>query len=147
MSIRDEYNPGDLSVRLSFPRASGPGLIDDRVCPTLSITCQTSGLTLELDLTPAQLAEMLGSGSAQVAAKSVTGFAGVRDWGKRAKVITRTVDTASGDYSAKAPASLPHVAPVIADMRADGWQVEAPRRNNSGKWVLVGRKYTDEKED
>ena len=150
MGHRDEYKPGDLSVRLSFGQVMGirADLTSERVIPRLEITDQTSGKTVNIELTSRQLTEMLAGSSAEVTADHVTGFKGLAQWGKFQKVVTRTVKTQMGDFNAD-PMTLPYVAEVIAEFEADGYTCDVPRRNNSGQWVLFGRRYDnqpDEKE-
>jgi hypothetical protein len=143
--MREDYKPGDLSARIVFSRVMGNGPDAGKVRPALSITCQTSGLTLELELTPVQLTEMLSGSSADVPADKVTGFKHIQRWGKYAISQARYIDTSPRDYAHKGdPRELPHLAPVIADMESYGWSVDTPHRNNSGKWVLFGRKYVDQ---
>lgn len=142
--MREENKPGDLSARISFGRWMGNGPNAGKVCPRLSITCETSGLGLELELTPEQLADMLSGSAAQVSATEVHGFRGIKNWGRYSKHVTRTVPVKIDDYkSAGSPRKLPHVAPVIEELEADGWRVDVPRRNNGAQWVITGRKYVD----
>lgn len=143
--MQEDRKPGDLSARLSFSHGMSFGPDGRKIHPHLLITCATSGFVLELNLTPEQLTDMLSGGAADVPADKVSGFKNVKLWGKYEQVQTRTVDTSPRDYAFKGdPRELPHLAPVIAEMEADGWRVDRPRRNNSSKWVLIGRTYVDQ---
>jgi len=137
--MREDHKPGDLNAQISFVHGMG----ETQIWPILTITCATSGLTLELELRPEQLAEMMGGRSAYVPAGKVSGFQGIRKWGKYSQHVTRTVRQEFGDSRTEDPKVLPHVAPVLREMQADGWEVGTPRRNNQGQWVLIGRKYVD----
>lgn len=144
--MRGETNPGDLSVRLAFGQTYGMGPERGKVSPRLEVTDQKSGRQLEIDLTHEDLVEMLAGGAAEVPADRVTGFRGVRDWGKTHVHVTRLVTTQPSDWNIRegeGARKLPHVAAVIAEMEADGYRCDAPRRNNGGQWVLIGRKYED----
>jgi hypothetical protein len=139
---REENQPGDLSARISFGRVMGTGPEAGTIRPTLSITCETSGLNLELTLTPTQLVEMLSGSQAQVLAENVSGFRDIKNWGKYSEHVRRAVPIQTGDYAHEGnPRALPHLAPVIAELQDDGWQVDTPRRDNGGKWIIVGRRY------
>jgi hypothetical protein len=140
---REENQPGDLSARISFGRVMGTGPEAGTIRPTLSITCETSGLNLELNLTPTQLVDMLSGSQAVVPAEMVSGFRDIKNWGKYSEHVTRTVYVQSGDYRSDTPSTLPHVAPVIAELEAEGWRVDTPRQGGGGKWVIIGRKYVD----
>ena len=144
--MRDEYKPGDLSVRLSFGRVYGTSANRGQIKPAIEITDQTSGRVLIIDITAAELAEMLGGGAAEVPADRVQGFRGVGKWGRYLKTTQRLVKGQTGDYEIKdgEGAKLPHIAKVIAEIEADGYRCDSPRRNNSGQWVIIGRRY-DEK--
>lgn len=142
--MRDDHQPGDLSARLTFGRVFGTGPDAGQTRPILSITCETSGLTLELPLTAAQLADMLSGSAAYVPTDKVSGFRGIKNWGKYSRHVTRTVAAQQGDYATKIDArKLPHLASVIAEIEADGYRCDMPRRNNGGQWVIIGRKYVD----
>lgn len=138
--MREDQKPGNLSARITFGHV-GSG----EVRPALSITCETSGLNLELELTPVQLTEMLSGSTAYVPAEKVSGFKGIKLWGKYSQTMKQTVDTSPRDYVFNGdPRELPHLAPVIAEMEDHGWRVDTPHKNNGGKWVLIGRKYVDQ---
>lgn len=143
--MRDDPKPGDLSVRIRFARVYGNGPDRGAIKPGLTIRDEASGKQLDIELSAADFAEMLGGGEARVKAKDVSGFKGVRDWGKEHQMVSRTVKAEPGDWQAreddKAARALPHVAAVIAEIEADGYRVESPRRNNSGQWVIIGRRY------
>jgi hypothetical protein len=145
--MREDYKPGDLSVRLQFGRVYGGGPDRGKIKPGIEIVDECSGKQINIELTAEQLAEMLGGGAAQVDADKVSGFKGLRDWGKTQEMVTRMVDVDLGDWKVreddKAARTLPHVAAVIAEIEADGYRVDAPRRNNNGKWVLIGRRYVE----
>jgi hypothetical protein len=139
---REEYQPGDLSIRFSFGRVYGTGPDRGKIRPGIEITDQTSGLTLTLNLTPEDLAELFAAGAAQVPAASVHGFKGVSQWGKYLHIMTVNVKSESGDYAHKGkPRSLPHVAAGIAEIEAAGYVADTPHRNNQNQWVITGRKY------
>lgn len=146
--MREDYKPGDLSVRLGFGRVYGTGPDRGNIKPHLEITDQCSGKTLTINLTPEDLAEMLGGGAAQVLADAVIGFKGLRDFGKKHEMVQRVVKTQSGDYNFqdgdKQIRKLPHLAPVIAELEAEGYRADTPRRNNSGGWVVIGRRYVEQ---
>lgn len=144
--MREEYTPGDLSVRLSFPTTMNT-LDGDRIRPSLEIVDQTSGRAMQIDLTSDQLVRMLSGGSASVSADQVSGFRGLDQWGKYLGVTSRAVPTRSEDYKFKGdPASLPQVAEAIRELEAEGFTCDAPRRNNASQWIIVGRRYTDQPE-
>lgn len=143
MSHRDEFTPGDLSVRMSFVRVMGRGPDSGKVMPTIEVTDQVSGALIRMQLTAEQLTEMLCGGAADVSADKVTGYRGIRHWGRYQKVDQRLVDTQMGDYNVSDPKSLPYVAEAIAELEADGYEVATPRRNNSSKWVIFGRRYDE----
>jgi hypothetical protein len=141
--MRDEYQPGDLSIRIGFAR--GYGADSGKVHPKVEITDQTSGLHVELQLTAEQLVDMLGGSEAQVPAAKVSGYRGVRNWGKYLHIKTATVKTKPGDYKLGEadPRELPHVAEAVAEIEAAGYRCDTPRRNNGQQWVIVGRRYDD----
>ena len=144
--MHEDHKPGDLSVRLSFGRVYGTGSDRGQVKPGIEITCQTSGKKLTIELTPEDLAEMLAGGAAEIPTDRVNGFQGVHDWGKDHVLVTRKVKTEADDYKLRygahgQPRQLPHVAKVIAEIEADGYKAADPRRDNTGHWVIIGRKY------
>lgn len=145
MGHRDEFKPGDLSVRLSF--ATVMGNVPEggsRVRPRLEVTDQTSGKTINIELTAKQIAEMFAGSAAEVTADQVTGFKGLAHWGKYQKIISRTVPSQPSDYKFREhPLVLPHVMAAVRAVEADGYTAEAPRRNNEGQWVVFGRRYDD----
>jgi hypothetical protein len=143
MSHRDEFTPGDMSARISFPRTMGTGPNSGKVHATLEVTDEVSGGTIRLDLTPEQLTDMLSGSAAEVSASKVSGYAGVRNWGRYQKVTSRVVSVERDDHKAAEAASLPHVAKVIAELEADGFKVDPVRRNNAGQYVIFGRRYDD----
>lgn len=139
--MRDS-KPGDLSVRLSFSRIMSPKA--EGIFPCLEITDGTSGLCLMIELTAAQIAEMLAGGAAEVTADKVAGFGSVGNWGKYLKTMRVLVDVEHGDYIGNAdPAALPHVAAAIAEVESAGYRCNKPRRNNAMQWVVTGRRYDD----
>lgn len=140
--MREDHKPGDLSARISFGRVMGNGPDSGKIRPSLSITCETSGLNLELDLTPEQLTEMLSGGAAQIAASKVSGFRGLARWGKYHQSISRTVATRVGDYSAD-PTTLQYVMEKVHEIEAEGYKCDTPRRNNKQQWVITGRRYVE----
>lgn len=142
--MREEFKPGDLSVRLGFARINSLDPETDRVRPSIEISDHTSGLTLRIELTAAQLAEMLAGGSAEVSRSDVTGFGGLARWGKYLKIITAQVPAQLGDLKTGDPRTLPHVAVAIRELEADGYTCGTPRRNNTRQWVITGRRYDDE---
>jgi hypothetical protein len=142
--MRDR-NPGDLAVRLVFSRVYGSGPDSGQVRPSIEISDGTSGLSLNIELTPHLLTEMLGGGSAEVTADKVQGFKGLRDWGKHLKTMSKSVSVEQGDYKHKDdPETLPHVAKAIAEITAAGYIPGTPRMNNAQKWVITGRRYDDQ---
>lgn len=146
--MRDN-KPGDLAIRMSFARMMGSGPDAMSVRPGIQITDGTSGKHLEIQLTPELLTELLAGGEARVSADKVSGFKGLRDFGKYHKMVTRYVTVERDDISYKKgeeidPFTLPHIAKVVDEIEADGYVCDRPRRNNAGKWVIIGRKY-DEK--
>jgi len=141
--MRDEYTPGDLSVRIGFSRYYGKDSEEEVTVPTIEIADQTSGKVLRLKLTAAQLTEMLSGPTVQVAAADVDGFNGLAQWGRYLKTVQRTVSTRIGDYKAEKPEELPYVAEVIAEIEADGYRADRPRRNNAQQWVIFGRRYDE----
>lgn len=138
-----EENPGDLSVRLGFGRMMGTGPDAGGIRPRLEIQDGTSGSTLTIELTAADLAEMLAGGAAFVTADKVTGFKGLSRWGKFMKLKTVHVPTEGGDYAVRGPEAvrLPGVAKAIAELEAEGYTCDTPSRNNAAKWVIHGRRY------
>jgi hypothetical protein len=144
--MSSEYTPGDLGVRIAFTRSFGLSEGSRQVHPTIEIRDQTSGKTLEIELTAEQLAAVLSGSEAQVPALRVTGFKGVAQWGKYHKSVSQGVKMAADDYRVEGDAirKLPHVAQVIAQMEADGYTVERPRQNNARMWVIIGRRYDDQ---
>lgn len=141
--MRDD-KPGDLSVRLSFGRVIGNGPDDGKIRPSLHIADGTSGRNLEIELTPAQLTEMLSGGAAQVTADKVRGFRGVQDWGKYHKIVTEYVPVASGEQYDASPYDLDHVAEAVRRIEAQGYVIDRPRRNNRRQWVIIGRRYDEQ---
>lgn len=146
--MREDYKPGDMSVQLAFGRIFG-GPDQGQIKPHLSVTDQTSGRSITINLTAEDLAEMLAGGTANIPADRIIGYKSTKVWGKYPKIKKLTVKTQGDDYKlrdgdlgTKAPL-LPHIAPAIAQLVADGFVPDAPRRNNSGEWVLVGRRYDD----
>jgi hypothetical protein len=144
--MRDQFKPGDLAIRLGFGRVYGSGPDRGQVKPHIEIADQTSGKILTIDLTADDLVEMLSGGAAMVPADRVSGFRGVATWGRYLKTITRKVKTEGDDYKLRdgdlrKAAQLPHVAKVIAEIEADGYACDTPRRDNTMHWVLIGRKY------
>lgn len=143
--MRDEFKPGDLSVRLAFGRVYSTGADQGKIKPSLEITDRTSGEQLTIEITGEQLTEMLAAGAAEVSADKVQGFRRLSRWGKYLKTTQRTVKTRPDDYAFKGdPATLPHVAPAIADLQSQGYDPDRPRRNNAGQWAIVGRRYDDQ---
>lgn len=144
---RDE-KPGDLSVRMVFSRIMGIGPDAMKVRPRICISDGTSGLTLEIELTPELLTEFLAGGEARASAERVTGFKSLKNWGKFLKVVMKHVPIEPGDYAMTGdpidPRSLPHVAAMISDIEADGYVCDVPRRNNNRQWVVVGRRYDEQ---
>jgi hypothetical protein len=143
--MRDD-NPGDLGIRFGFGRVYGMGPDAGKIKPTLEITDGTSGRVLTIELTAEDWTEMLASGEARIPAARVSGFKGVRDWGKFHHMQTRYVAVKSGDRDEDDPRKLPHVAEVAQELARQGYQCDKPRRNNQGQWVIIGRKYTDERQ-
>lgn len=143
MSHRDGYIPGDMSARITFPRTMGIGPDSGKVTPTLEITDEVSGSTIRLDLTPEQLTDMLSGAAAAVPAAKVSGYPGVRNWGRYQKVTSRTVPVERDDHKATEAASLPHVAMAIHELEADGFEADPVRRNNAGQYVIFGRRYDE----
>jgi hypothetical protein len=142
MSHRDDFKPGDLAVRLSFARALGFRSDRPAVSPRLEILDQTSGSTIEIELTAEQLTEMLSGGSADVTADKVTGFKGLGRWGKFQKTISRTVPGQPNDYKFRDhPENLSHVMAAVEQIEADGYVCDTPRLNNARQWVIFGRRY------
>lgn len=144
-----DSNPGDMSVRIGFARVFGGGPEQGQLRPSIQITDGTSGLTLELNLTAADIAELISGSEVRVTANDVTGFGGVQQWGKYRKHKTLRVETAPGDYKLKdrdgaAIRALPHVAPLVAELEADGFRVDTPTRDNSGHWRVTGRRYDEQ---
>lgn len=138
MGHRDNRKPGELSVRLGFGHSLDAG--PSTVVPHLDITDETSGMTLQIRLTPEQLTEMLAGGTAEVDADRIVGFAHLHRWGKYLKVMTKHVKTQTGDFNKK-PFDLPHVAAVVEEIEDAGYLVGTPHRNNAGQWVITGRRY------
>lgn len=141
-----DANPGDMSVRIGFARVYGGGEDQGALRPSLQITDGTSGLTITLDLTAADIAELMAGSDVRVTADKVTGHRGARDWGKYHKHQTLSVSTQPGDHKLRdrdsaAIRALPHVAPLVAQLEADGYRVGTPTRDNTGKWRVTGRRY------
>jgi hypothetical protein len=146
--MRNEHKPGDLAVRIAFGRVYGGGPDQGMVKPSIEIEDQKSGKHLVIELTAGDIAELLAASRVEVPASHVRGFGGLRDWGKTHEMVTRTVKVEPNDWkvpsdSAKAVRALPHVAKVIAEVEADGYRCDAPRRNNGGQWIIIGRRYVD----
>jgi hypothetical protein len=147
--MRDQFKPGDLAIRLGFGRVYGSGPDRGQVKPHIEIADQTSGKILTIDLTADDLVEILGGGAAMVPADRVSGFRGVATWGRYLKTATRRVKSVGDDYRlrdgdlAKAR-SLPHIAYAIAELEADGYSCDTPRRDNTQHWLIVGRRYDEQ---
>lgn len=143
--MRDD-KPGDLALRMVFARMMGNGPDAMNVRPALHISDGTSGLNLEIELTPSLLTELLAGGEARVAADKVSGFKRLRDWGKYHKMVTRLVPFERDDYGhdVNKASDLPHVAKMMAEIEADGYVCDRPRRNNARQWVIIGRRYDDQ---
>lgn len=145
-----DRKPGDFTVRIGFGREFGGGEDQGMLKPSLAITDGTSRLTLTLKLSAADIAEMLNGSEVRIDAEQVTGFQGVKNWGKYHRHATRTVKTEPGDYKfgysdGEAIRKLPHIAPIIAELEADGYRVVGtPSRDNSGLWQITGRRYDDQ---
>lgn len=140
--MRDD-KPGDLGIRLGFGRVIGTGADAGKIKPSLEVTDSCSGRTLTIELTPEQLAEILASGEARVTADKVSGFKGIRDWGKYHKHMTMKVASKGGDYAkANDPLALPHVALAVAEVERAGYKAEKPSLSH-GTWRVTGRRYDD----
>src|SRR6185369_4844617 len=139
--MREEFKPGDLSVRIAFGRVYGTSPERGRVKPSIEITDQTSGLHLTVELTAEDLTEILAGGAAEIPVARVSGFKGVGRWGKYLHTMTINVKAENSDYAHKGkPNELPHVAAGIAQVEAAGYIADTPRRNNQSQWVITGRK-------
>lgn len=137
-------NPGDLSVRIGFSRPYGAGGDANRVRPAIEIIDGTSNKRIEIELTPQQLTDMLSGSEARVPADKVTGFKGLKDWGKYHKFMIEVVPFETGDHAHKgSPGMLPHVQKVVSRIEAAGYRVDTPRRNRDG-WQVIGRRYDDQ---
>lgn len=144
--MRSDEEKGSVSVRLSFGRVYGSGPERGKIKPSLEVSDATSGASLTVDLTEADLAELFAGGAAHVPAVRVSGHRHLGRWGRYSKHVQRMVPTVVGDYDTKeagAIRALPYLAPVISELEAEGWTVETPRRNNSSKWVIIGRRYDE----
>lgn len=140
--------PGDLGVRFSFGRVYGNGPDRGEIKPSLEITDATSGKVLKIALTAEDIAEMLAGGAARVEAANVQGLKGLNDWGKFQHHKTIYVPTKSDDWKVTdrdKPTDLPHVALAVQSLKQEGYRADRPHRNNRGQWVVIGRKYTDER--
>jgi len=148
MSHRDERKPGDLSIRFGFARVFGGGPDQGELRPSLSITDGPSGKSIEIELNPADLAELMSGSEVQVTAAAVSGFRALRDFGKRHEMSTRTAKSEPGDYrhlrDTNKVKALPHVAAMIADLEDAGYRCDLPRLNNAGMWTVVGRRYIEQ---
>src|ERR1051325_825818 len=145
VGYRDNYQPGDLSVRFKFNRTIGNGLDVGKVTPSVEITDQTSGLSIEFELTAEQLTKLFAGSAAEISADKVEGFKDIKNWGKRLKIAQRYVQIESGSWP-RDSRKLPHVAKVIAELESEGYGCDKPYRNNAGKWVITGRRYDDQPE-
>jgi hypothetical protein len=149
--MREREEKGAVSVRIGFAteygriRKDGTG---SRVAPHIEIRDETSGKVIDIKLTAVQFTEMLAGSEARIAPDAVAGFGALPEWGKFMKHTDVRVPIQHRDYmSSKSdtdPRVLPHVDEACARLEADGWQVDTPRRNNGGQWVIVGRRYDDE---
>jgi len=138
--MRDDFKPGDLSVRIAFGRVYGNGPDRGQVRASIEIADQTSGKQITIEIT-----EMLAGGAAEVSADQVQGFRGLARWGKYLKTKQLSVKSKMDDYAFKGdPTKLRHVAEAIAALAADGYEADTPRRNNQGQWVIVGRRYDEQ---
>jgi len=139
----NDSKPGDLSVRIGFARVFGGGPDQGSLRPTLTITDSTSSKSLSIELTGEDIAELLAGGEVRASATRVTGFRGLRDFGKYHKMVTVHVPTRVGDYSAD-PHDLQYVMEKVDEIKAMGYVCDTPRRNNNSQWVIIGRRYDDQ---
>lgn len=143
--MRDD-KPGDLGIQIGFARVFGDGSDQGKLKPSLQITDGTSGRNLEIELEPEHIAELMSGSEVRVTGDKVTGFRSLRDFGKYHKMVSVHVPTQKGDYrvEGRAVRALPYIAKAIADIEADGYRCDTPRRNNASQWVIVGRRYDDQ---
>lgn len=141
--MREEYQPGDLSVRIGFGRVMGNGPDAGTVKPTIEITDQTSGNSLQIEITAKDFTDLMSGGGVEVPRDRVSGFKGLSRWGRYLKIRHKVVPSGSGDYLVKTdPLELPHVADAVAEIEADGFTCDKPSLSH-GNWRVVGRRYDE----
>lgn len=144
----NDKQPGGLRIRIGFARIfGGGGPAQGQLKPSLEITDASSGRTVTVELSGADIAEMLSGSEVTVPAENVSGFKAFRDFGKVHSMQTRSAKSEPGDYrvlrdTAKVKA-LPHVAAMIADLESLGYRCGLPSLNNSSVWTVHGRRYDE----